>query len=321
MQDSRQKLTIGIDAGNYKLKAAFLNDKITKIITESNDFLTLREECEIFFDDFVTSCVMSLPQDYSKKQKDEILFKAKTSGFENIDLIDSSEAVILGIDSDVCVLVFDIGKIRSEMLLINNNEVKERIIFNLSGNFFDRIFSEYLSVRFSTEIIDEKLLNEAEILKIALTDSEFTEYRGIKIYREDFERLIRFHVRKIMHTFRRLELENKIQKIIFTGKTCKIPLILDTATKMLKKKPEYIENLIAKGTAKKAALLFKNENVKNDADFRLRNLRHDLISVEEILTRSQKDRLYKLFSSAESGNPGIIKMLEDLMYELKTLRI
>lgn len=322
MQDSKQ-ISIGIDYGNFKLKAAFLNNKKIHII-ESDNFLALREECEIFFDDFVNSCVMALPENYSKRYKDEIAFKAKTSGFENVNLITSIDAVILGIDFEGCVLVLDVGKTHSEALVINHKKLIEKINFDINGDFFNRIFSEWLSARFLIEIIDENLLIESENLKISLSNSDFTEFRGVKITRDDFERLIRFHVRKIMHTLKRLESQYNPEKIIFTGNSCKIPLILNTASIMLKKSPEFIENLIANGTAVKNNSLFKNESLKNDAnyDFRnkIRNLRHDLISIEEILTRSQKDRLYNLFTNAESENYEIINILENLMFELKSLR-
>ena len=328
MQDSKQnqqisQISIGIDAGNFKLKAAFLNNKKIQVI-ESDNFLELREECEIFFDDFVTSCVIALPENYSKRYNDEIAFKAKTSGFENVNLITSIDAVILSVNSEGCVLVLDVGKTHSEALVINHNKLQEKINFEINGDFFNRIFSEWLSARLLIEIIDENFLIESENLKISLSKSDFTEFRGVKIKRDDFERLIRFHVRKIMHTLKRLESQYNPEKIIFTGNSCKIPLILNTASIMLKKSPEYIENLIAKGTAIKNNSLFKNESVKNDANSeirnKIRNLRHDLISIEEILTRSQKDRLYNLFTNAESGNYEIINILENLMLELKTLR-
>ena len=176
-----------------------------------------------------------------------------------------------------------------------------------------------MSAKLAVEIIDGKFMNETEKLKIALSGSEFAEFRNTKIFREDFERLIRFHVRKIFHTLRRLESEYNPQRIIFTGNSCKIPLILRTSGQMLKKNPEYIENLIVNGAAIKTAVTFKNDSKKNDADFKLRNLRHDLIKLEEILTRSQKDRLYNLFAGAESGNYELINILENLMRELKSI--
>ncbi len=332
MQDLKQNLshlthlTIGIDAGNFRLRAAYVNPKNSRaeVICACENFLELRENCEIFFNDFVDSCVLSLSENLHKLERDKFLLSAKTSGFDSVKVIDPDDAIISSIACKTA-LVFDIGKANSRAIVAKDNHVHEKILFpDLSGDSFDRIFAEWLRERFLLSSIDSSVLHDAENLKIALSESEHVIYRHAKISRYDFERLIRFQIRKILHTLRRLESEYSPEKIFFTGSSCKLPIILESAKQILTQTPEFHDNLAAKSAALKIPELFTNSspnpNPDSNTSQRVRNLRHDLISLEEILTRSQKDKLYNMFSKNESGNSDTLTILENLMNELKTLK-
>ena len=70
----------------------------------------------------------------------------------------------------------------------------------------------------------------------------------------------------------------------------------------------------------KALALTKQEARKNIADSvsRMRELRAELLSIEEGLNRQQKDRLYTLFRQAEGMNDaGIITLMESLIREIR----
>ena len=323
MADSKpNNFSIGIDSGTYKLKAAYFDGSITKLISEAQDFNTLREECEIIFDDFVTSCVIAIPDEYNKKQRDEISFKVKSSGFENVSIINSTEAIIPAVNFNGTALIFDLGKVRGYATVINNNSIIERLILNdLSGDYFDKIFSEWLAERFLIDLIDENILKAAEKLKISFSENEFDFFRNKKILREDFIRLIRFQVRKIMRILKRLKDQYKPQKIIFTGSSCKIPFIKETAEIILNSEISFIDSLTAKGAALKANSLTFNESRKEDLNLKLKKLRYDLISIEEFLNRTQKDRIYSFFNKAETGGFEIISILENLISEIKKLSV
>ncbi len=326
MQDLKQNLSVGIDAGNFRLKAAYLNPKNSRaeVICECENFLELRESCEIFLGDFVDSCVLSFSENIPKREHDKLLLSAKTSGFDSVKVIDPYEAIISGIACKTA-LIFDIGKANSRAILVKDNHVREKILFpDLSGDSFDRIFAEWLCERFLLSSIDSSVIRDAEKIKIALSESAHVIYRHAKISRYDFERLIRFQIRKILHTLRRLESEYSPEKIFFTGSSCKLPVILESASQILAQTPEFHDNLAAKSAAMKIPELFANSspnpNPNSNTSQRVRNLRHDLISLEEILTRSQKDKLYDMFMKNESGNSETLAILENLMNELKILK-
>ena len=329
MADSNVLISIGIDAGSKVSKAAYSDSSGTRIIArlEGFDVNALREESEIKLDDIITSCVIALPDNYTKRQNEDIINNAKRSGFDEVNIISEYEAMNWGIDlePDTCALICDFGASRINFAVIGNDElIDSEIISDFNGNECDKYFASWLSERFILNLIDEKLLRQrAEQIKFTLGVSDSLTWRGIDIQREDFERLIYFPVKRITHHARKFMRIYKPDKFILSGGMSSVPLIRKLFTEALNISPEINADLIAKGAALKAKEYYESDDVRNhnhDENLqRLRELKAEIIELEANLTRSQKDRLYLLFRQAEGINDSkIITLMEGLINELKS---
>lgn len=308
----------GIDAGSHTSKLTH-DDKIIAYL-EGFDLLKLREAAEVFFDEPVFSCVIALPDDFTRKQRDDIAFDAKKAGFKNVNLITAHEAMSKAVNNNR-VLVYDFGASKSDIIIFDENKkiLDNEIIHDISGNNFDKIFAEWLSDRFTLDLIDEKiLLKHAEKIKINLSLNDFVVWREINISREDFERLIYFTVKRAFHVIERFITCYKPDKFIMTGGCCEIPLVKNIFNGF---NAEFNNNLIAWGAAVQAHLLSKDNKHPdkfNNAE-KFKELRIKLMEMEEFLTRQQKDRLYFIFKKAEgilTGDPTMINLLENMLKEI-----
>ena len=107
-----------------------------------------------------------------------------------------------------------------------------------------------------------------------------------------------------------------------TGGSAEIPLAKKIFSGLFPK-TEFVKNLTALGAAAKADSLSsaRERRQRSDINAKLREIRGSLMSLEDLLTRKQKDRLYFLFRQAEGilpGNPALIKLLENLISEIRT---
>ena len=311
----------GIDAGTHTSKLVYDNKLIAAV--ENFNLIEIREQAEIFFDEPVFSCVIALPDVYTKRQREDVIFNAKKSGFKNIELMTSHEAIINAVNDEECVLVLDFGASKSELMIFDDDEILENEIFyDVCGNKFDKIFAEWLCERFTLNLIDEKLLSKrAEIIKIALSSNDFVTWREVDIMRDDFERLIRFSLKRILHTAERFIECYKPKKFIITGGGAEIPLFKKIFNN-LNIKPEFNYILTASGAAMKALELSKGNqsSEKINALSKFRELRGELIEIEDLLTRKQKDKLYFLFRQAEgilTNDPAIINLMGNLIKSIK----
>ena len=83
---------------------------------------------------------------------------------------------------------------------------------------------------------------------------------------------------------------------------------------------EVIDDVIVKGVSLKAFSLTRQEARKNIADTasRMREIRAEILGIEDRLTRSQKDRLYVMFRQVEGMNDaGMITLMENLIREIR----
>ena len=311
MTDS--KISIGIDSGSKFLKAAN-SGKITAKI-EGFDFNALREESEIFLDDIITSCYIAVPDDYNKRQRDEIMKLAERSGFDDINIINSYEALIYADTGNS--LICDFGASKFSMSVIDDNEIlDEEIIPDLSGNLVDKIFTEWLCARFNINLSDN---TKAEHIKISLSSNESFTWRGVEILRADLERLIYFQVKRASHTAKKFYRIYKPAKIILTGGMSNIPLVRKIFSEELGFTPEINNDLIAKGAAVAASSEDDKIKSKIDTAQKFKELRGQILIIEELLTRSQKDKLYLLVKQAEGINDsGIIEIMQNLISEIKS---
>lgn len=321
-------VSIGIDAGTHTSKAAYSDRIIARL--EGFDVNALREEAETKLDDIVTSCVIAIPDEYTKRQHEDIINKALRSGFDDVDIISEYEAMnwALDLESGYSVLICDFGASRVNFAVIGNDELLDsEIITDISGDECDRIFASWLSERFILNLIDEKLLRQrAEQIKFTLSVSDFVTWRGVDILREDFERLIYFPVKRVTHYARKFMRIYKPDKFILSGGMSSVPLIRRLFTETLNLSPEINADIIAKGAAVKAHEYSQesgsreNHNHQEISD-RLKALKASIIELEANLTRSQRDRLYLLFRQAEGINDAkIITLMEGLITELTELK-
>ena len=317
---------VGIDSGSSCSKLAYSDSLGTRVITqcEGFDFLELREEAEIFFDDLVFSCVLSVPENLTSRQKSAIKSKAELSGFRNVNLISEIEALKLAVndnEENEKVLIYDFGASRSHILFFENGSVADSVIIDdVCGNSFDMSFAEYLRERKLLKKINDDVLREAKRLKHVLSVNNSRIWHNAVILRGDFERLIYFPVKRASHVLKRFMRVFRPDRVILTGGCSKIPLVRE----ILDIK-EVIDDLISKGCALKARSITKSDTAKNistksQGQSRLREIRAEMLRIEDKLTRNQKDRLYVLFRQAENINDnGITVLIETLLNEIENL--
>lgn len=321
----KNDIYIAIDAGSYSAKIAGENKFIASV--PGRDLLKIREESEIFFDEPIFSCVAALPGDFDRRQRENFIFEAKRAGFKNIEIISSHDAMLSGLDDkdrEQTILIYDFGFSKSEIIFFDGGEIIDsEIIKDVSGETFDKIFASWLSERFTLNLINEKeLLTRAENFKRELSSKDSMTWRGVEIGREDFERLIYFSVRRASHTAERFVNCYDPDKFIMTGGSCEIPVVKKIFRDLF---PKIIfdESLIVSGTAKKATSLSskREESKKLDNKAKLSEIRGALMTLEDLLTRKQKDRLYGLFRQIETlseNSPALIKLLENLVGEIRS---
>lgn len=371
-------MIIGFNIGAKNARAAVLdNNKKIKLIScrpFNNDLTPVREDAEIFIDDFCTSCVISFNYNNKNYRREDITRLARDAGISEIKIISEYEAMAAYFDfyfnNLKKFLVVEVGAGAAQLSMIekiedsgNKNNKKEfnknkkennykilesAAVESVGGDKFDIAIAEWLK-NLRPDIKDDKfLLNEAEKIKIKLAELEEIKWENINIYREDIERLIKFQIRELAHTARRMTLMHKPEKIFFTGGTCKIPLLNEIFNEIfndvLKNNLKNILKLSAKdflffcnddiatlGTAlyaKDLKDLKDLKNYKNAANSagqkninninKLRELKLSLIEIEYAFTRNQKDRLHVIFQRVENDahNPDLIKLCNGLVNEL-----
>ena len=309
----------GIDAGSSCSKLAYSDNLGTRILAsaEGLDFLTLREEAEIFFDEPVFSCVIAVNDAMTHGQREAVRIKAVNAGFRDVNIIGAYEAVMLGLGDDTRTLVCDFGASRCDFAVIEGEEVLENVTVDVSGDMFDKVFADYLRERRMLKRAAAEILSEAKRIKHILSAEESRSWHNVNIYREDFTRLIYFPVKRVSHTLHRLTRVWKPERVILTGGCANIPLVQEFFAGA-----EIVDDVIVRGASLKGLLMSKQEARKNIADnvSRIKALRAEILRIEGDLTRSQKDRLYILFRQAEGMNDtGIITMMENLIREIRNV--
>ncbi|MBQ3447806.1 MAG: rod shape-determining protein [Synergistaceae bacterium] len=258
---------------------------------------------------------MAVHDDMPSRQRGALRLKAESSGFRDVEIMGQYEALCLGLGDDVRTLVCDFGASRCDFAVIEDGEILENSACDVCGDMFDKVFADYLRERRLMKKADEFIMSEAKRIKHILSAEESRLWHSMNIYREDFTRLIYFPVMRASRTADRLARVWKPGRFVLTGGCAEIPLVREIFAGS-----EVIEGLAVKGASLKALALTKQEARKNIADSvsRMRELRAELLSIEEGLNRQQKDRLYTLFRQAEGMNDaGIITLMESLIREIR----
>ena len=322
MSTAFSSVSVGIDIGSHTSKIA-AEEKIIAALP-SGDLLKLREEAEIYFDEPVFSCVIAVPDSFTSREKEALTFDAKKSGFKHTEIISSCEAVFNFLDDDKKILILDLSASKSEFIFADNRKIIEsEIASDVCGNEFDKNFSVWLRERFSLDLINENdLLNEAENFKRELSVKDKIIYRDVEISREDFEKLIYFSLKKISHAAERFLSCYSPERFILTGGGCEIPAAQKIFAEIFSKL-EIKPNLIALGAAKTAASMSSTQQhaKRLDNSTKIKEIRSEIMTIEDLLTRKQKDRLYGLFRQIETQamkNAALIKLLENLINDIKT---
>ncbi|MBQ7154169.1 MAG: Hsp70 family protein [Synergistaceae bacterium] len=311
---------VGIDAGSSESKLAYADNLSTRIIAvlDGLDLNAIREEAEAFFDEPVFACVAAVPENFTRAQRDDLRIRAGSSGFGKIEIIPEHEAVILGLGGSGRTLVYDLGASACRMFMLDGAELIESVtVGDVCGREFDRKLSEYLAERFRIEAVD---VNDVRRIKHALSEENYAVWRETRILRDELERLLHFPVKRTGRILSRLERVHNPDRIILTGGSIKVPCVWKVLTGSVSVKPEYRGNIIAEGAASRAMTLQNGsrEARKADNSAKIRELRAAIISIEELLTRRQKDRVYAIFRQAEGINDStVLAMMENLIREIK----
>ena len=309
---------VGIDAGSFESKLAYSDGLGTRIIArlEGFDLTALREEAEAFCEEPVFSCVVAVPHDGRR-------LRADGTGFTDVYEIPQSEAVILGLQREGRNIVCDLGASACRIYVVDGQEVIDReIVSDVCGKTIDRDFEEYIAERFRLNPKDQNTAIETRRIKHALTENDFTVWREVRIFRDELERMIHFPAKRTARVLQRLCRVHKPEGLILTGGSVKIPEVMRVFSDVAGITPEYRVNLIAEGAAAKAREIQKDSALKltdkHDTAARLKDLRADVLEIEDRLTRKQKDRVYALFRQAEGiHDEGVIALMENLIREIR----
>ena len=303
--------SIAIDYGSEYLRAGIFDGRY-RLIASGKNLLEIREGSEIFFNDFVSSCLIAVQKNYTPEKLNAIKNNANEAGFDYVDFITDTQAKISALDENInSALILDMGASKTELEIISQSQ-SEKIseLKNFNGNYFNKIFSEFLSTRLLHNI---KAI-EADGIKKDLTDKEILIIGGKKIYRYDFERLIRFHIFDAVNFINAMIRIYEPEKFFITGGLANIPIVKNIIERDTIMKPEFTSDLILKG----ASILAVLNDKKNDNKARLKALQENFKAVRNFLTPSQNDRVNRFFNQALNlkGNANI-NALENLLNELK----
>ncbi len=206
---------------------------------------------------------------------------------------------------------------------LDEREVIDREnITDFCGKSIDRDFEEYIAERFRFAAKDPNISADTRRIKHSLTENDSAVWREVRVFRYELERLIHFPAKRAARVLQRFVRVHKPEGLILTGGSMKIPEVWRVFGEVAGMTPEYRGNLIVEGAAAKAREIQKDSVRKMTDSFdtaaRLRDLRADVLAIEDRLTRRQKDRVYALFRQAEGiHDDGVIALMENLIREIQ----
>ena len=211
----------------------------------------LREDAEAYLNTFVYSCVITVPACFNSFQRVAILSAAREAGFSGeVRILNEPTAAALSIANEegrYLVLDFGAGTADISVVEMESNvwHVLESVgTKNIGGYDFDVLLAEWIIERAGLHgikgnsgnlLVWNLFRSQAEKIKIALSTCERYElmpfiamekdFKPIVIEREDFNRLIRFHIRRIVNWVKMLWEAHNPQKLLLVGGSSKIPLL------------------------------------------------------------------------------------------------
>ncbi|MCR4817791.1 MAG: Hsp70 family protein [Fretibacterium sp.] len=318
--------------------------------------LTLREDAEVHLNDFVSSCVLAIPEGLSGEQKEGIVRSANAAGIAEAGFISEPCAAALAMGCNGRSLILDFGaKTALSVVEFRNGEgnILESVEAGLpGGRDYDEALAAWLRERLRLSLKEgdprqTDLIREAEKIKIALSDAKSIRWTPpvledgqslspadwpfpkLTICREDLECLIRFSLRQIIHTACRLWTQYAPTHLIQTGGSNAIPLLREIFRREgpnPRHRVHGTEDAVVRGAAVWASrgAPFQNEQEPlSDASRnwaqQLQDLKMSLLELETLLTHSQQDQLHILFQRAESAPPApeLLRIMKGLVHDLQ----
>ena len=210
----------------------------------------LREDAEVHLNTFIYSCVITVPACFNSLQRVAVLCAAREAGFSReVKILNEPTAAALYVgNKEGRYLVLDFGAGTADISVVemeaNVWHVLESVgTKNIGGYDFDVLLAEWIIERAGLYGIKDNAENlhiwnylrrETEKVKIALSTCERFEllpfaalerFEPIVIEREDFNRLIHFHIKRIVNWVKILWEVYNPQKLLLVGGSSKIPLL------------------------------------------------------------------------------------------------
>ncbi len=232
----------------------------------------LREDAEVCLKSFVSSCVLTVPACFTLPQREAMIRAANAAGL-NARIVSEPTAAALAFGRQGRFLVLDFGAGTTDISAVESEggvwQVLESVGTDTVGGYeFDVALAEWLRESLLLDKFDagdvrwQMLLQEAERIKIALSDCWSIHWTPpalggwappeLTIYREDMERLMRFSIRRLIHTVRRLWDRYEPEHLLLVGGSSRIPLlqeILEREVALPERLSLCAEDAVARGAA------------------------------------------------------------------------
>ncbi|GHS86364.1 heat-shock protein Hsp70 [Synergistales bacterium] len=236
---------------------------------------SLREDAEVFLGSLVSSCVLAVPACFSLSQRDAMKRAAKAAGLVESRIVNEPTAAALAFGMEGRFLILDFGAGTVDVSVVESENGVWQVLESagspgLGGYDFDLALAEWLRERLRIapfapdDPLKRSLIVEAENIKIALSSCESFRWTppawggnahsdSITIEREDMERLMRFSIRRMTHSVRRMWERYKPEHLLLVGGSSRIPLLHRILEKEIAK-PERLSLCAEESVAAGAAL-------------------------------------------------------------------
>ena len=249
----------------------------------------------------ISEAVITVPAYFDDQQRKETRNAAERAGLKVLRLLPepTAAAIAYGLDKekDQQLLVFDLGGGTFDVSILevkDNNFIVKAVDGNnqLGGDDFDKVIVEYLnhwieknyhkSAR-GNSAVQQKLKEEAEKIKIDLSQSKFTnisipnvmddiDLEIDKFTRKEFKELIRPYLQEIVRKTNDVIVDaglstDDLNRIVMVGGSSKNPIIQETITSNFKQpfRADNMDSYVARGAAIVCASLLSpiDDGLKN----------------------------------------------------------
>lgn len=306
-------MLIGIDVGRKNTICATAAGQMFFAPSDTPELLKkLREDAEVFLGDFVDSCAIAASEE---SRAEELKLEAKKSGFRDVNFIRPSIALARQFGGKI---LFVNWGAKVDISVADKVSVAEsETLRDAGGTEFDKLLAEWIMLRIgeNSEGAKKFFCDEAEKIKIALSSCESYQW-NVEIKRDDFERLIRFHVRRAIHVFDSFCEKYKCERIFVTGGGSKIPLVRKAF-----ESSEWSKNIVFCHSDVVAKCAAKFELPQKDIENFL-EIENEIKKISASLAPNQTGALYGLLSKARTHQSNEIadaikKALGEISRELR----